>query len=67
MFEMTELKITIPSKGREKTIARYSLALFPDAVVPVDEREIEVTADDLARAARETEQWEREMYDGANT
>lgn len=35
------MKIVIPSKGRAKTIARYSLALFPNAVVSVDEREIE--------------------------
>lgn len=51
MFEIAKLKIIIPSKGREKTIARYSLALFPDAVVTVDEREIDDYAPVIAQFA----------------
>lgn len=35
------MKAVIPSKGRSKTLARDSLALFPGAVVSVDEREID--------------------------
>ncbi len=38
------LPIIIPSKGRQGTIGQRSLALFPDAIVTVDEREVEAYA-----------------------
>lgn len=34
------LPVVIPSKGRADTIGKYSLALFPHAIVTVDEREM---------------------------
>lgn len=43
------IRIVIPSKGRSKKIAEFSLALFPGAVVTVDEREV----DDYAPVVRQ--------------
>lgn len=43
------LKVVIPSKGRSHTIGLLSLALFPDAVVTVDEREVDDYAGVVAR------------------
>lgn len=51
MNRMNSIRVIIPSKGRSKTIAQYSLALFPHAVVSVDEREVDDYAPVIAQVA----------------